>query len=214
MLKWSIFGIYNKPFWLLRLLYATLQQNDCTSSKFFITLWPWVKVKVIQTHIKRWRLVISIIVPALNISIQFATLPGAWHYIVSTRTGWPTVSTLTGWNRIFISPNSVSVQQHAKIAQADPWSLSNQETTFCLRAKHEFLFVCFYNNNNHIQRCDLRFLTISSLRHKLSPTHSHVVWAQSCANHMQHIKRLSRATCRVTCHMVCRAHTHNLRHLR
>ena len=37
----------------------------------------------------------------------------------------------------------------------------------------------------------------------VSNTHAQVAQAQSCANHMQHIERLSRATC-VTCHLVRR----------
>ena len=32
----------------------------------------------------------------------------------------------------------------------------------------------------------------------------HVVWAQSCANHVRHIECLSHATCCVTCHVVQR----------
>ena len=38
--------------WTFELLYATLQQNDCTSSRFPVTLWPWMNIKVIQTGIK------------------------------------------------------------------------------------------------------------------------------------------------------------------
>ena len=60
------------------------------------------------------------------------------------------------------------------------------------------------NNNNHIQRRYLRFFTISSQCRKLSNTHAHVAQAESCANHVQHIERLSRATCRATCHLVRR----------
>ena len=37
-----------------------------------------------------------------------------------------------------------------------------------------------------------------------SNTCAQVARAQSCANHVQHIERLSRATCRVTCHVVRR----------
>ena len=38
----------------------------------------------------------------------------------------------------------------------------------------------------------------------VSNTYTQVARAQSCANHVQHIERLSRATCRVTCHLVRR----------
>ena len=38
----------------------------------------------------------------------------------------------------------------------------------------------------------------------VSNTYAQVAWAQSCANHVQHIERLSRATCRDTCHVVQR----------
>ena len=62
-----------------------------------------------------------------------------------------------------------------------------------------------HNNNNRIQRRYSRFFTISSQRRTLSPnTHTQVTQAQSCANRVQHIERLSRATCRVTCHLVRR----------
>ena len=36
----------------------------------------------------------------------------------------------------------------------------------------------------------------------VSNTYAQVARAQSCANHVQHIERLSRATCRATCHVV------------
>ena len=38
----------------------------------------------------------------------------------------------------------------------------------------------------------------------VSNTYAQVTQAQSCANHMQHIERLSRATRRVACHVVRR----------
>ena len=38
----------------------------------------------------------------------------------------------------------------------------------------------------------------------VSYTYAQVAWAQSCANHVQHIERLWRGTCRVTCHVVRR----------
>ena len=50
------------------------------------------------------------------------------------------------------------------------------------------------NNNiiiiNHIERRNSRFFTMSSLWHEMSP----VVRALLCANHVQHIERLSHAT--------------------
>ena len=49
------------------------------------------------------------------------------------------------------------------------------------------------------------FFTISSQHRELSPTrNAQVAQAHSCVNHVQHIERLSRATCRVTCHLVRR----------
>ena len=48
------------------------------------------------------------------------------------------------------------------------------------------------NNNNHIQRRYSRLFTISSQRCELSATRMLVAQAQSCANHVQHIERLSR----------------------
>ena len=48
--KWSIFAIltglhqssplHSQSSWIFKLLHATLQQNDCTSSSFPVTLWP------------------------------------------------------------------------------------------------------------------------------------------------------------------------------
>ena len=59
---------------------------------------------------------------------------------------------------------------------------------------------------NRIERCNSRFFTISPLCCELSPTHNYapVARVQLCANHVQHIERLSCATCCVTCHMVRR----------
>ena len=37
-----------------------------------------------------------------------------------------------------------------------------------------------------------------------SNTYAQVARTQSCANHVQHIERFSRATCRVSCHVVGR----------
>ena len=50
------------------------------------------------------------------------------------------------------------------------------------------------NNNNRIQRRYSKFFTISSQRRKLSQTCAQVARAQSCANHVQRIERLSRAS--------------------
>ena len=65
----------------------------------------------------------------------------------------------------------------------------------------DFIIIITIIKNNHIQMRNSRFLTISSPCRKLSPS-SQEAWAQSCANHMQHIQRFSRATCHVTCHVV------------
>ena len=50
------------------------------------------------------------------------------------------------------------------------------------------------DNDNRIQRRYSRFFTISSARRSVSSTNAHVARAQSCANHVQHIERLSRAS--------------------
>ena len=61
MLNWSIYAILIGLLWchlayiinplqMLGILHDTLQQNDCTSSSFPVILWPWVKIKVIQTE--------------------------------------------------------------------------------------------------------------------------------------------------------------------
>ena len=46
------------------------------------------------------------------------------------------------------------------------------------------------NNNNRIERRNSKLLTVSL-------TYAQVARAQSCANHVQHIEHLSRATCSV-----------------
>ena len=56
-------------------------------------------------------------------------------------------------------------------------------------------FSVINNNNNHIQSRFSRFFTISSQCRELSlNTYAQVAQAQSCANHVQHIERLSRAS--------------------
>ena len=34
---------HDQPLWMFGLLHGALQQDDCTSSSFLVTLWPWVK---------------------------------------------------------------------------------------------------------------------------------------------------------------------------
>ena len=61
------------------------------------------------------------------------------------------------------------------------------------------------NNNNHIQRCSLRFFNnLLAAPRTVSSSYTQVARVQSCANHVQHIERLSHATCRVACHVVQR----------
>ena len=72
------------------------------------------------------------------------------------------------------------------------WCLSHSNvllawvsTVLSLWSIFRFLIIM---NNNCIQRRSSRFYTLSSLRRELSPT-------QSCANHVQHVERLSCARC-------------------
>ena len=44
------------------------------------------------------------------------------------------------------------------------------------------------------------FYNLLTAQRTVSNTHAQVTEAKSCANHVQYIERLSRATCRVTCH--------------
>ena len=61
------------------------------------------------------------------------------------------------------------------------------------------------SNNNRIQRSNWRFFyNLITAPRSVSNTYAQVVRAQSFANHVQHIERLSRATCRATCHVVRR----------
>ena len=57
------------------------------------------------------------------------------------------------------------------------------------------------NDNNDIERYNLRFFTILSLRHKLSSTHAYVARAQLCVNLVQHKGCLLRVRCHVPCGM-------------
>ena len=59
------------------------------------------------------------------------------------------------------------------------------------------------NNNNRIQR-RFFFNSLLTAPRTVSNTYTQVARAQSCANHVQYIKHLSRATCRVTCQAVGR----------
>ena len=62
------------------------------------------------------------------------------------------------------------------------------------------------NNNNCIQRRNSSFFfyNLLTVLQTISNTYTQVARAPSCANHVQHIERLSCAICRVTCHMVRR----------
>ena len=52
----------------------------------------------------------------------------------------------------------------------------------------------YNNNNNHIQRCYLRFFYNLTAPRTVSNTYAQVARVQPCANHVQHIKHLSRAS--------------------
>ena len=58
--------LHTQPLQMFGLLYATLQQNDCTRYCFLVTLWPWVKVMIIQTCIKLYSLVMSSVIASLK----------------------------------------------------------------------------------------------------------------------------------------------------
>ena len=61
------------------------------------------------------------------------------------------------------------------------------------------------NSNNGLQRRNCRFFcNLLTEPRTVSNTCAQVARVHSCANHVQHIERLSRATCRVTCHAVRR----------
>ena len=61
------------------------------------------------------------------------------------------------------------------------------------------------NNDNRIQRRYSRlFYNLLTALRTVSNTYAQVARAQPCANHVQHIERLSQATCHVTCHLVRR----------
>ena len=66
------------------------------------------------------------------------------------------------------------------------------------------VFQSYNNNNNRIQRRNSRFFTISSLHREPSPTRMPKWPGAVVCKRMLHIERLSRATCRVMCHLVRR----------
>ena len=52
-------------------------------------------------------------------------------------------------------------------------------------------------NNDYIEKCHSRYLyNLLTAPRTVSDTYSQVVRAQSCAKHVQHVRRLPRATCR------------------
>ena len=59
-------NLHIQPSRTFELLYLTLQKNDCTSSRFHVTLWLWVNTKLIQTGIKVYSLAVLSIVPSLK----------------------------------------------------------------------------------------------------------------------------------------------------
>ena len=61
-----------------------------------------------------------------------------------------------------------------------------------------------YNNNNScISEAQFEiFYNLLTTPRTVSDPYARVARVQSCANHVQHIGRLSSATCHVTCHMV------------
>ena len=58
MLQRSIFAIFKGILCIhlkyIGLFHATSQQNECISSSFLITLWPWMKVKIFNS---KWTLI-------------------------------------------------------------------------------------------------------------------------------------------------------------
>ena len=58
--------LHYQPLQKLGLLHSTLQQNNCTRSSFFITVWPWERDRVIQTAIKLKSLVMPSVIPCLK----------------------------------------------------------------------------------------------------------------------------------------------------
>ena len=81
--------------------------------------------------------------------------------------------------------------------------VSDSCSTCVLRSK--WMWCHSDNNNNRIQRRYSRFFyNLLTAPRTVSNMHAQLIQAQSCTNHVQHIERLSRATCRVTCHLVRR----------
>ena len=71
----------------------------------------------------------------------------------------------------------------------------------------------FDNNSNHNNKIIIIIIIIIAFKfasrefsqpHCAMNTYAQVAWAKLCANHVQHIECLSRATCRVACHVVRR----------
>ena len=60
----------------------------------------------------------------------------------------------------------------------------------------------YYNNNRNPRRISRFFYNLPTAPRTVSNMQAQVARAQPCENHVQHIERPSRATCRVTCHVV------------
>ena len=70
--------------------------------------------------------------------------------------------------------------------------------------KHRIKYENYLNDNILIAFKGAIFYNLLTAPRTVSSTCAQVARAQSCANHVQDIERLSRATCRVTCQAVQR----------
>ena len=99
----------NQPLWTSELLHATFQQSDCTSTTFPVTLCPWVNIKINQTGIKLYSLVLSKNMPSLKQNSSQVS----WHrtmliirvlslecYLYKINQAWPLINKRTGWGNI------------------------------------------------------------------------------------------------------------------
>ena len=83
----------------------------------------------------------------------------------------------------------------------------NEELETCFHKESEICWMIniFYSDNNNnnddnncIERCNSRFFyNLLTAPRTVSNMQALVAWAWSCASHVQHIERLSRATCHV-----------------
>ena len=166
---------------------------SATKVTFVCGLWSVGVVGLLSADPSSYFCIHQLLFPCLEVLVQSASLHNAVGCKVlpglgvdvkcvhisladSARVYWH------GTNTVTITPGAI---------QDIHWSIS-----------FEVIIIIDNNNNHRIQRRNSRlFYNLLTAPRTVSNTYTPVARAQSCANHVQHIERSSRVTCRVTCHV-------------